>query len=201
MRSMWRRGLSVTGLLFLLPLSACTREVAWQEEVVLNTGARIDVQRKLTYQRSGSPGNPFEMGWGTKPGGELSFTWNGKVYVFSEHGRPLLVAISPRGVPVIVANAAIWQWDVRHNYGCKTPHYVQFEPDASGRVWTWPPGVEPWVIGLPANLLQLVPTPDQGSSRYTADQVRAIAKTDLSGSEDRFVAPKYQPDYCNPKGS
>ena len=168
---------------------------------MLNTGERVFVHRQLTYERAGAPGNPLEMEWAVKRGGEMSFAWKGRQYVFKEHNAPLVLAISPRGTPVVVVNAALGRWDARNNYGCKTPHYVQFEADASGKHWTWPPAVEPWVIGLPANLLRRVPRPTDHRAQDSAAEVRAVADAATYGSYERFVDPGFKPDYCNRKGS
>lgn len=186
----------VVTLLVLVQVSACTKQISWTEEVLLNTGDRLVVRRQLSYVREGAPGNPFEMGWSPRRGGDMSFEWKGRQYAFNEHNAPLLVAISPRGKPVVVANAAIERWDERNSYGCKTPHYVQFEPDESGKQWTWPSAIEPWLIGLPANLLQRVPDPSDSKRQYSAADVRAIAEAATYGSEGRHVDPLYVPLEC-----
>ena len=78
--------------------------------------------------------------------------------------------ISPQKQPVLVAPAANKGWDWNHNYYCATPHYVQFVPDASGREWSWPPEIEPWLYGMARNLMGQRRKPDAMQKRYTAQQ-------------------------------
>ena len=51
----------ITLLLTMLLLSACSRTVQWEEEVPLNTGETIWVQRSMPWIYKGGFGNPFDM--------------------------------------------------------------------------------------------------------------------------------------------
>ena len=189
----------LSGLLILvstLPLSGCTKVVSWEEEVVLNTGETLQVQRLVTYTRAGAPGNPLDIGWRAQDGGEMRFVWKGRSYVFREHSGPLVFAISPQGTPVVVINPSAGRWDVIHKLGCRYPHYVQFVPDASGERWTWPAAVEPWLFRLPTNLLQNPPNPERGFAKYRAQDVREANSQLRLSKFDRFIDPQFTADNC-----
>lgn len=180
----------------MLPLSGCTKVISWQEEVALNTGDILVVQRQATYVRAGAPGNPLDIGWSLERGGEIQFTWKERRYVFKEHNVPLVLAISPRGTPVLVINAAAGSWDARHKLGCRTPHYVQFVPDASGANWTWPDKVEPWLHGMRANLLRDIPAPNNARALYGPQDVRQINERLRVPEYERLIDPNYTSDSC-----
>lgn len=180
----------------MLPLSGCTKVISWQEEVALNTGDILVVQREATYVRAGAPGNPLDIGWSLKRGGEIQFTWKERRYMFKEHNVPLVLAISPRGTPVLVINAAAGSWDARHKLGCRTPHYVHFVPDASGANWTWPDKVEPWLYGMRANMLRDIPEPNNVRPRYGWQDVRQINERLRVPEYERLIDPNYTSDSC-----
>ena len=157
-------------LLALVALSACSKTVQWEEEVPLNTGETIWVKRSVVYSLQGESGNPMNIGYGQNKTETLSFEWGGKKYVYKGEAALMLLAISPQKQPVLVAPAADRSWDWNHNYYCTIPYYVQFVPDASGRKWTWPPDVEPWLYGLLHNLLRQRRKPEEMKARYSAQQ-------------------------------
>jgi hypothetical protein len=160
-----------------LVLAGCTNEVIWEEEVRLNTGDTVTVRRTAVFERSGAPGNPFEMGWGVRGVPVIHFVWRGKTYAFHEHGRPFVLAISPQNIPTIVINPAIGRWDAKHPLPCFKPYYVQFSAGTDGNTWTWQRGIEPWLHHAPINLLQDLPKPDRRKSKYTSDEIRASAQS------------------------
>ena len=183
-----------------LPLSGCTRTIEWEEEVLLNTGESLSVQRQVDYTPGGAPGNPLDIGWNQKRGAEMRFSWKGRNYVFGEHNIPLLLAISPQGVPVVLINPAVGSWDLLHGLPCRTPGYVQFVPDATGERWSWLAAIEPWLYSLPANLLQELPNPGQAAATYSQQEVRAANAALRISPHDRFIDPGFTRDNC-PKGS
>lgn len=195
-----RVGLAI--LVGLAPLAGCTKSVAWDEEVVLNTGDVLLVHRTIPYAIAGAPGNPLDIGWVTRPGATLEFAWKGRHYTFSGHDGPLLLAISPQGTPVLVADAGAGRWDQEHRYACTRPHYVQFVPDAAGSRWSWPPAIEPWLHGLPANLLRNYPTPGAARTRFAAPEVR-FANESLGPRPraEKVIDPQYTTEYCKRKGT
>ena len=136
-----------------LQITACSKTVQWEEEVPLNTGETIWVKRSVVYSLQGEGGNPMNIGYRQDYAETLTFDWGGKRYVYKGNADLMVLAISPQKQPVLVAPAANKRWDWNHNYYCTTPHYVQFVPDMNGREWTWPPEIEPWLYGVPRNLM------------------------------------------------
>lgn len=160
----------VLALAAALQLAACSKTVQWEEEVPLNTGETIWVKRTAVYSLKGAGGNPFDIGYGQDWTETLSFQWGGQKYVYKGDADLMVLAISPQKRPVLVAPAADKGWDWNHDYYCASPHYVQFVPDASGREWTWPPEIEPWLYGMPHNLMRTRRKPEEMRERYTAQQ-------------------------------
>lgn len=98
-------------LLAALSLTACAKTVSWEEEVPLNSGETLWVQRSVDYELAGDAGNPFDISYKPRLGTYvLTFTWRGKSYRFDNHGGPMVLAISPQGQPVILAQAAAGAW-------------------------------------------------------------------------------------------
>lgn len=163
-----RNGLLMGVAVFLL--SACSKTRSWEEEVLLNTGETIWVKRTAEYSYQGGAGNPFDMAY--RPDGTpiLQFTYKKKKYQFHERIGVLVLAISPEGVPVLVAPASSGAWDAVNKYECTYPFYVQFVPDSSGKRWTWPPAIEPWLYGLPTNLFRDYGNYQKVKSRYTMQE-------------------------------
>lgn len=170
--------------------------MAWEEEVLLNTGESLNVQRQVDYTVGGAPGNPLDIGWNQKAGAVMRFSWRGRNYVFREHNNPLLLAISPQGVPVVVINPAIGRWRILHRLPCRTPSYVHFVPDATGERWSWPEAVEPWLYRLPANLLRQLPRPGHSTAKYRLQDVRAENAALRISAHDRFIDPQFTADNC-----
>lgn len=157
-------------LLPLVALSACSKTVQWEEEVPLNTGEVIWVKRTVKYTYQGGAGNPLDLAYRPDWPEVLEFTWRANNYRYEGDARVILLAISPEKHPVLVARAADGSWNWKHNYFCVTPFYVQFAPDATGKNWTWPPAIEPWLFGLSHNLLRTREAPEKMQARYTAKQ-------------------------------
>ena len=187
----------ITLLLSAILLGACSKTVQWEEEVPLNTGEVIWVKRTVVYSLKGAGGNPFDIGYGQDRTETLSFTWNEKNYVYEGDAALMLLAISPIKQPVLVAPAADRTWDGNHNYYCTVPYYVQFVPDASGRKWTWPPDIEPWLYGLSHNLMRQRRKPEEMKSRYTAlqrNEEDAIGS--MQGPSRGKIDPKFTDRDC-----
>jgi hypothetical protein len=178
-------------------LTACSKTVVWEEEVPLNTGEVIWVKRTVEYEYQGGAGNPFDMAYRSNFNELTEFTWGGKKYAYQGDARIMLLAISPRKQPVLVAPADDRGWDSRHKFACVTPYYVQLIPDATGTVWTWPPAIKPWLYGLKANLLLSRHTPEKMTKRYTAEERNG---EDGPGSAQRpaqaGVDQTYRSDLC-----
>ena len=159
-------------LLILLPLvalTACSKTVQWEEEVPLNTGEVIWVKRTVEYKLQGAGGNPLDMAYRPDWTEEIAFEWKGKKYKYVGDADLMLLAISPNTQqPILVARADLKNWDVKNSYRCSTPFYVQLVSDERGLGWSWPPSIEPWLYGLPYNLMLHRAEMENLRSRYNA---------------------------------
>ena len=153
--------------LVMTVLTACTKNVQWEEEVLLNTGETIGVTKKVSYSIQGQPGNPADMGYLPDPVETISFKYGGQSYVYEGDASLLVLAISPQKLPVLLASAGSKGWDIRNNYKCVNPYYVMFVPDATGMQWTWPDKIKLWTYNLPTNLLNDRDHPSDVKKRYT----------------------------------
>ncbi len=165
-----RRVMVTLAVLAATQLTACSKTVVWEEEVPLNTGEVIWVKRTVEYSYQGGGGNPLDMAYRPDWPELTEFTWDGKKYAYKGNARILLLAIAPQKQPVLVARAADRSWGWVHGYLCTTPYYVQLMPDTIGKNWTWPPEIQQWLYGLPANLLLSRYTPEKMRERYSAKQ-------------------------------
>ena len=160
------KGLSI-GLLVLV-LSACSRTVTWEEEVPLNTGETIWIEREMKWAMLGALGNPFDIGLRPTREQVIRFKYAGRQYRYAGRANIRWIAISPEKRPVLVAKAADFGWAGDHSFYCVVPYYVQFVSDASGAAWTWPERIDTWLYRLPANVMTSLPTPSNNSRRYSA---------------------------------
>lgn len=189
--------LVVAGLV-MTALTACSKTVKWEEEVLLNTGDTILLKRSMGYSVQGGAGNPFDVK--LRPDDSTStmrFSWRGKEYRYGGAAGFIVLAISPAGKPVFVMGADAGTWDAVNNYKCTIPFYVQFEPDATGKKWTWPPAIEPWLYNLPANILGEVDKPEEMKPRYTlADKAQQSYLRDPRNKSQFMIDPTYTGDLC-----
>lgn len=185
-------------MLAALALTACSKTVQWEEEVPLNTGETIWVKRSVDYTLQGGAGNPFDIAYRPEWVEKLQFEWGGKKYVYEGDARVILLAISPQQQPVLVAPAADSSWHHAHNYKCTVPFYVQLVPDATGKTWTWPPAIEPWLFGLTYNLMRTRKPPTEMAKHVTAP-TRNMA--DESGSIQTPSQAKIDPTHKADRGT
>jgi hypothetical protein len=179
-------------LLSCVSLVACSKTVAWEEEVPLNTGETIWVTRSVVYSLQGGAGNPLDVRYRPDRAETIEFTWDRRKFTYHGDARVLLLAISPQRIPVLVAKAADNSWDAVHRYACTLPFYVELVPQPDGRTWTWPPSIETWLYGLHPNLLLSRHSPDRMLARYTAQQRTA---EDASGAVGVPSQARIDPDY------
>lgn len=185
----------------MVQLTACSKTVEWEEEVPLNTGEVIWVKRTVEYTLKGAGGNPFDIRYAPEKKEILSFRWGGKKYTYDGEADLILLAISPQKLPVLLAPAADKTWDWNHDYRCAIPHYVQFVPDASGHKWTWPLEIEPWLYGMPSNLMGSRRPPHEMRNRYTirhksAEDAKGLMQTQSRRKIDQTFIVKD----CKKKG-
>lgn len=181
-------------------LSACSKTVQWEEEVPLNTGETIWVKRTVVYSSHGGAGNPLDMAYRPEKDQAIEFTWRGKSYHYKGEAWIMLLAISPRGQPVLVGPAENNSWEARYRYLCTIPFYVQLVPDEPGRNWTWPPQIEPWLYNLPTNLLLDIGDPSYMRSRYSqAEKMKQPFWVDPYSRYLQKVEPAFTGDLCKKK--
>ena len=184
------------GLLALI-LSACSRTVTWEEEVPLNTGETIWIEREMRWAMLGGFGNPFDIALRPTREQVIRFKYGGRHFTYAGRAHVHWVAISPSKVPVLVAPAGDFGWYSKHNYYCVVPYYVELIPDASGSQWTWPEKIEPWLYNLPANVMTSLPVPGEGRRRFTsADRDQRDYVYRLQVPEGARIDPSYKVDGC-----
>ncbi len=157
-----------------LQLSACAKNVQWQEEVLLNTGETIWIFKEVRYTIKGQPGNPLDMGYLPDFEETTSFKYGGRDFLFKDTAQIMVLAISEQKTPVLLAEPVSKGWHRHANFPlCATPYYVQFMPDGTGKNWTWLKQIDPWTHNLPTNLMLDREIPSKVKSRYTmADKAK-----------------------------
>lgn len=156
-------------------LGACSRTIAWEEEVPLNTGEMIWVKRSTKWEYLGGHGNPFDIA--LRPNGEqtIRFEYGGTNFTFTGPLRVGWIAISPERTPTLIAvpSHGGWNYEFETTYYCVVPYYVQFKPDNTGSKWIWPEKIEEWLYGLPANVMMNNPKFNESvKDRYLIDDRR-----------------------------
>ena len=139
----------IAGLCMSL-LTACSKTVTWEEEVPLNTGEVIWVERSVDYSIQGDAGNPMDLA--LRPGKEqtLAFEWKGMKYRYQGDACLQVLAVHG-GAPVLISRSGCSGWAWTHKYE-KCESYVQLNP-TSATEWIWPSSPENWVYGLRTNLV------------------------------------------------
>lgn len=185
-------------LVLLTALCAgCAKTVKWEEEVLLNTGETIWVSKKVRYSIKGQPGNPLDLSYLPDQVETIRFKYGQKSFVYTGEAKIQVLAISPTGIPVLLAKPTSNDWYRHNNYPCVHPYYVQLVPDDTGQNWSWPERIERWTYNLQSNLLVDRDSPSSMRSRY-----RMYEKADQSFFHDpqlldfRLINPNYIADVC-----
>lgn len=194
----WRVALWLAGIAVLY-VTACTKTVKWQEDVLLNTGQTLIVEQIARFEIPGGGGNPFDLGM-RETGRKLKFKWGGKSYLFDLPIFAMVLAISPTGQPVVLAQAASGSWDAVHGYKCTLPYYVQFAFDENRGEWIWPSSIEPWTHNLPANLFRDSELAEKLTRRITPEDLvtQGFMKNRRSVAMQK-IDPTYTGDLCEGK--
>jgi hypothetical protein len=184
-----------------LQLTACARNVTWEEEVLLNTGETIWVTKEVRYTVKGQSGNPADRGYLPDDEETISFKYGGRSYSYTGNARIMVLAISPQKLPVLLAHPHWNAWYRHNDYPlCATPYYVQFVPDSTGQQWTWPKQIEPWTYNLPTNLLDDRNPPSDMKRRYTmADKAKQTYLQDPQLLSIQKIDPLETNQNCNVK--
>jgi hypothetical protein len=194
-----RRCLFTLAIGLSLIMIGCTKSVEWEEEVLLNTGETLIAKRYATYSFQGAGGNPLDMAYRSNWKETLTFEWKGRRYAYRGEADLMLLAISPlTNKPVLVANAANKQWSRENNYHCTTPFYVQFVPNDTNETWSWPPSIEPWLLGMPYNLMRTTPTLSDSKHRYSIKDKIVFDKEVISATHpsNSRIEPGFKFDKC-----
>lgn len=120
------------------------KTVEWKEEVPLNTGETIWVQRVDIFKRGSQPGNPLKSGWWPN-NRKYIFSWQGREYFYetpSFNGSPLLLYVYPSEQIVAL---------IAYSKSCQKPGYAEFRW-INGE-WVVQQNLNPLLIGLPRNLI------------------------------------------------
>ena len=105
------------------------RTVEWEEEVPLNTGETIWVTRTFPLVFKGAGANPFDIGLRPDFNKTIAFAYRGKNYRYAGTAEIIVLAISPTGQPVLIADAqAANRAGTNGYFPCKKPNYVQLTP-------------------------------------------------------------------------
>jgi hypothetical protein len=182
----------------LFLIAGCSKKITWQEEVLLNTGETLVIERAMLWAKTGSYGAPTNKMNPTSDQ-SLKFTYKGRPYEFTDNLLYGWIAISPAsGVPVIVGNPDYWHWDLDHRYACAVPHYVQMVPDSTGKKWSWPIRIEPWLYSLPANVLYHYPQFEETKKAlYTKEDREARDRSFFKEHPEKAqIDPNYSSKDC-----
>lgn len=132
------KGLSI-GLLVLV-LSACSRTVTWEEEVLLNTGTVIWLLRTDTYSRTTEAGNPFKAAWAIEKR-RIDLTLHNRPYVFESSTTDIFMLFDRGKTVSIVA------WSTE----CSPQGYAEYRGSEEG--WRMQRSTDPQLVGQPRNLM------------------------------------------------
>lgn len=188
--------LSLAGLA-ALQLSACsqTKTVDWEEEVVLNTGEVIWVNRADTFRRGTEPGNPLKSTWW--PDGRFyEFSWQGQKYTYrarSKVGGPILMFVDP-------ADKSILLIDSTFNLDCAKPGYGEFRWNHGS--WQLQQNVSLAVVGQPRNLMSYYSAAEGAiPARVTQEFIRSsrFDSPQNGGAESNLSASKIALDCSRSK--
>lgn len=198
MGSFQKRSL-LPALLMTLSVTGCSKTVQWEEEVLLNTGETITVTKHVHYSVKGQPGNPADRSLLPDPVETLTFQYGKRSYTYKGEASVMVLAISPRGMPVLLAPPGSRGWDDHNDYPlCTKPYYVQLEPDASGQTWTWPKAIDRWTHNLPANLMLHRDHPSDVKRRYTmADKAKQAYMQDPQSLYLQRIDPEKSSQNCH----
>src|SRR5712675_1591238 len=138
---------SVLGLVAFL--TGCSNTVRWQEEVPLNTGEKIVVERVAKFKRGTEPGNPLKPAW-WPDGGSIRFNLHGQYYTYDYHGRMNVfgIYVETKETPSIIDST-----------GPRCDHPGLGEYRWANGVWVLQGTVPRNLIGMPRNLMFAEPYP------------------------------------------
>ena len=195
----WRCLTQYLGVAFwAILLAGCSKTVHWEEEVPLNTGETIWVKRSVRYVLGGDSGNPMDVAYRPDRVERLAFTWNQREYRYEGDAVLILLAISSKNQPVLVAPASWNDWDIRHQFACAKPHYVQFAQNNGEKEWSWSPATDPSLYGMKSNLMLQRPIHYKNlGPRYLASDRESLDRSIwLKSPHTRSIDANYVAERC-----
>jgi hypothetical protein len=176
----------------VLLLVGCTRSVEWREEVPLNTGETIWVERRGSYRFGSESGSPFQFGYQDERVMKLEFNYRGKRYTYESDAMLQVLAISPEGIPNLVAMVSAYEAGLQ----CSRPSYVQLRPDETAQRWLRVDRIDTWLHDKPTNLLFALP-PFEERTITAAERSTRNTFNYVAGNQYRWVDPTYD---CKRRG-
>lgn len=156
-----------------LQLAACAKTVQWEEEVPLNTGETIWVQRTDTFRRGSEPGNPLKSAWWPNTRA-YKFSWHGQIYTYETKPK---VLYGPILIYVETADKSIALVDSTMNLNCVQRGYGEYRW-ANGS-WQLQQNVNRAIVGQPRNLM----------AYYSSDEGEIPARVDKEFKQRADTAP------------
>jgi hypothetical protein len=180
-------------------LTACATNVQWKEEVLLNTGETIWVTKEVRYSIKGQAGNPLDMRYSPDFMEITSFKYDGREYIYKSNAGLIVLAISPKKIPVLLTSPGDNNWHRHNNYPlCTKPYYVQFVPDSTGQIWEWKNNIDLWTYNLSANLMIHRDHPFKAKKQYTmADKAQQNYLKDPRSLYLKKIDPLYTNENCH----
>lgn len=135
-----RNGLLMGIAVFLL--SACSKTVKWEEEVPLNTGEVIWVERVDSYERV-LVDHGLSLGWGLKSR-SYSFSWQGQQFQFVPKQKlpgPIVIFAYPDAKTISIVDSA---WPICDGYG----EFLWKDGD-----WKLQKEINRQIVGRPRNVM------------------------------------------------
>lgn len=182
----------------LINIIGCEKTRTLHQEVLLNTGEGVIATWVVDYNFQGDAGNPMNIKMRPKRLMTLTFDYRGKEYRYRGDASLFLLAISPKGVPNLVLYPDGFAWDSKNNYRCTVPYYAQLIPDETGKTWTFPSNIEPWLYGLKGNLSLRIFDEENPPKIKSASQTIREEYSSKRGDEARFqfVDSSYTTNNC-----
>lgn len=126
-------------------LTACSKSIEWDEDVLLNTGETIQVHRTDRFERRTEAGNPLQPAWW--PEARLyEFAYGGRTYRYESPARQ-----SPGAMAIAIDAGEVFIVDRVRN--CRRPGLAVWH--WTGTDWQAPPETPATLLGTKRNLMAL----------------------------------------------
>jgi hypothetical protein len=176
----WSRFHIVIAILSTAVLSGCGKTIRWEEEVPLNTGEILVVERIAKFKRGSEPGNPLKAAWWPE-GGSIGFSLDGQRFVYEYSGRMNafgIFVVGSRQSPSIVDYTG---------HKCAQPGLGEFRWH-SGQ-WELQRALSGELLGRPRNLIYAEADPDSAWPKRVTAEYREKADTQIFADQARGGVP------------